>query len=133
MRFRPCIDLHEGRVKQIIGSTLGENSQELRTNFVATQPPAYFASLYRRDCLPGGHVIMLGKGNETAAAEALAASPVSRLIAVIVPYGGLNKGNPCTVMPVARGVPGGEGAKPCTKSMSLAFAAGGTRPRNDGM
>lgn len=75
MRFRPCIDLHEGRVKQIIGSTLDENSLNLQTNFVASQPPAYFASMYQKDGLSGGHVIMLGQGNESAAREALAAYP----------------------------------------------------------
>ena len=71
--FRPCIDLHEGQVKQIVGGTLGEAG--LRTNFVSDQSPAYFAGLYRRDNLKGGHVIMLGPGNETAARTALAAYP----------------------------------------------------------
>src|SRR5271163_3352816 len=69
--FRPCIDLHEGKVKQIVGGTLGDEG--LRTNFVSEHPPAYFARLYRRDDLYGGHVIMLGPGNEAAAREALAA------------------------------------------------------------
>lgn len=73
--FRPCIDLHEGKVKQIVGGTLGEQPGELRTNFVAEQSSAWFADLYRRDGLRGGHVIMLGPGNETAAREALAAYP----------------------------------------------------------
>ncbi len=75
MRFRPCIDLHDGRVKQIVGSTLAEDSADLQTNFVASQPPSYYAQMYRRDDLRGGHVIMLGKGNESAAREALAAYP----------------------------------------------------------
>ena len=75
MRFRPCIDLHEGKVKQIVGSSLDEQGQSLQTNFVASQSPAYFAELYRRDSLSGGHVIMLGPGNEDAAIEALAAYP----------------------------------------------------------
>ncbi len=74
MRFRPCIDLHDGKVKQIVGSTLDADGRAT-TNFIAEQPPAYFASLYRRDGLFGGHVIMLGPGNETAAREALAAFP----------------------------------------------------------
>lgn len=76
MRFRPCIDLHEGRVKQIVGGTLRDDPGSAPvTHYVATQPPAYFASLYRRDALEGGHVIMLGPGNDAAAAEALAAYP----------------------------------------------------------
>jgi len=76
MRFRPCIDLHQGKVKQIVGSTLDDdNPDALTTNFVADASPAWFAQLYRRDGLAGGHVIMLGPGNERAAAEALAAWP----------------------------------------------------------
>jgi phosphoribosylformimino-5-aminoimidazole carboxamide ribotide isomerase len=72
--FRPCIDLHEGKVKQIVGGTLGEPSA-LRTNFVSDRSAAWFAELYRRDGLAGGHVIMLGPGNETEARAALAAFP----------------------------------------------------------
>jgi phosphoribosylformimino-5-aminoimidazole carboxamide ribotide isomerase len=71
--FRPCIDLHEGKVKQIVGGTLGEAG--LRTNFVSTQPAAWFAELYKRDGLNGGHVIQLGAGNEAEACSALAAFP----------------------------------------------------------
>jgi phosphoribosylformimino-5-aminoimidazole carboxamide ribotide isomerase len=71
--FRPCIDLHEGKVKQIVGGTLGAAS--LRTNFVAEKPAAWFAELYKSDGLSGGHVIMLGAGNESEARSALAAFP----------------------------------------------------------
>jgi phosphoribosylformimino-5-aminoimidazole carboxamide ribotide isomerase len=76
MRFRPCIDLHEGKVKQIVGSTLTDDDPgRLQTNFTADAAPAWFAELYRKDGLQGGHVIMLGPGNEDAAAEALSAWP----------------------------------------------------------
>ena len=71
--FRPCIDLHEGKVKQIVGGTLG--AEDLQTNFVSDKSAAWFAELYRRDGLTGGHVIMLGNGNETAARAALEAFP----------------------------------------------------------
>lgn len=71
--FRPCIDLHEGRVKQIVGGSL--DTGELRTNFVSEKPSAWFAELYRQDNLRGGHVIMLGAGNEPAALDALRAYP----------------------------------------------------------
>lgn len=73
--FRPCIDLHEGKVKQIVGSTLGDDPAALHTNFVADRPAAWFAALYRQDGLQGGHVILLGPGNDAAAREALAAYP----------------------------------------------------------
>ena len=73
--FRPCIDLHEGKVKQIVGGTLSDASDQLRTNFISDRPASWFAQLYRRDGLKGGHVIMLGPGNEDAARSALAAFP----------------------------------------------------------
>lgn len=74
MRFRPCIDLHEGRVKQIVGTSLRDGTAP-QTHFIAPHPPAYFAARYGRDQLAGGHVIMLGPGNEDATAQALAAFP----------------------------------------------------------
>ncbi|EST06814.1 Histidine biosynthesis [Kalmanozyma brasiliensis GHG001] len=73
--FRPCIDLHEGVVKQIVGGTLTDTDSTLRTNFVATHSPAHFASLYRQHGLTGGHVIKLGPRNDEAAASAVAAWP----------------------------------------------------------
>ena len=72
--FRPCIDLHEGKVKQIVGGTLGD-TDHVRENFVSEKSSAEFAELYRHDALRGGHVIMLGPGNEAAARAALAAYP----------------------------------------------------------
>ncbi len=75
MNFRPCIDLHSGKVKQIVGSSLKDSGSGLETNFVSDKPPAYYAELYKKDHLKGGHVIMLGSGNDSAATEALAAYP----------------------------------------------------------
>jgi phosphoribosylformimino-5-aminoimidazole carboxamide ribotide isomerase len=76
MKFRPCIDLHNGKVKQIVGSTLSDASPDaLRTNFTSEFSPSYYARMYRRDSLYGGHVIMLGPGNEAAASEAFQAFP----------------------------------------------------------
>lgn len=72
-KFRPCIDLHDGKVKQIVGSTLSDSGEGLKTNFESNLSPAAFAAMYKRDGLTGGHVIMLGKGNEQAAKEALGA------------------------------------------------------------
>ena len=73
--FRPCIDLHEGKVKQIVGGSLSDGGERLRTNSVSDKSAAWFAELYRRDGLTGGHVIMLGPGNESEARAALAAYP----------------------------------------------------------
>src|ERR1700683_443399 len=77
--FRPCIDLHEGKVKQIVGGTLGEGgplgNSGLRTNFVSDRGAAWFAELYKGDNLTGGHVIMLGPNNDEEAKAALAAFP----------------------------------------------------------
>lgn len=75
MRFRPCIDLHQGRVKQIVGSTLTSDQAALQTNFSSEHPASHYARMYRRDNLRGGHVIMLGPDNEMAAREALSAWP----------------------------------------------------------
>jgi phosphoribosylformimino-5-aminoimidazole carboxamide ribotide isomerase len=74
-RFRPCIDLHQGKVKQIVGGSLRDDGAGPRENFVSDKPPAWFAETFRRDALTGGHVIKLGPGNDDAAREALAAWP----------------------------------------------------------
>lgn len=73
--FRPCIDLHEGKVKQIVGGSLTGDDKTLRTNFVSERSAAWYAKLYKRDNLRGGHVIMLGGGNESAARAALRTFP----------------------------------------------------------
>ena len=86
--FRPCIDLRDGRVVQIVGGTLGDDPAAVRTNFVSERPAAWFAELYRQDGLSGGHVIMLGAGNEAAARSALAAYPGGLQIG-----GGINVNN----------------------------------------
>jgi phosphoribosylformimino-5-aminoimidazole carboxamide ribotide isomerase len=76
MRFRPCIDLKEGHVVQIVGGSLREdNTQGLLTNFETEQSPATYARMYQADNLTGGHVISLGPGNLAAALSALSAFP----------------------------------------------------------
>ncbi|MCI9615055.1 MAG: phosphoribosylformimino-5-aminoimidazole carboxamide ribotide isomerase [Dorea sp.] len=59
MRFRPCIDIHNGAVKQIVGGSLRDEDDQAVENFKAAQDAGYFAQLYRRDGLKGGHVILL--------------------------------------------------------------------------
>ncbi|MBT8037736.1 MAG: phosphoribosylformimino-5-aminoimidazole carboxamide ribotide isomerase [Verrucomicrobiae bacterium] len=74
-QFRPCIDLHHGQVKQIVGGTLRDSGAGPKENFVSDQSPAWYAELYRKSTLTGGHVIQLGAGNTEAARAALSAWP----------------------------------------------------------
>ena len=59
MKFHPCIDIHGGKVKQIVGSTLSGKETDLVTNFQTDLSPAYYAEIYKNDKLTDGHVIML--------------------------------------------------------------------------
>ena len=73
MRIRPCIDIHNGRVKQIVGGTLKDQEDRIpgsaRENFVADKDAAYYASVYRDMDLQGGHIILLNSVREKAYAE----------------------------------------------------------------
>jgi phosphoribosylformimino-5-aminoimidazole carboxamide ribotide isomerase len=71
--FRPCIDLHQGQVKQIVGGSLSDQGAD--TNFVSSHDSAWYAQLYRKHQLTGGHVIALGPGNQEQALKALASWP----------------------------------------------------------
>ena len=82
MRFRPCIDIHNGKVKQIVGSSLRDSGDEARENYVSERPAADYARLYREKDLPGGHIILLNREGSaffeetrTQALSALAAWP----------------------------------------------------------
>ena len=76
MEFRPCIDLKDGRVVQIIGGSLSDSDRSaVQTNFSTDRSPAEFAKLYQQDGLTGGHVIALGPGNQASAVAALEAYP----------------------------------------------------------
>ncbi|MBP3876808.1 MAG: phosphoribosylformimino-5-aminoimidazole carboxamide ribotide isomerase [Lachnospiraceae bacterium] len=61
MHFRPCIDIHNGRVKQIVGNSLRDEGDTAVENFVAERSAASFAEQFRRDGLPGGHVVVLNQ------------------------------------------------------------------------
>ncbi len=87
-KFRPCIDLHQGKVKQIVGGSLRDEGAGPTENFVSDRPSSWFAETFRNDNLTGGHVIKLGPGNDEAAREALAAWPGGLQIG-----GGINEGN----------------------------------------
>lgn len=75
MEFRPCIDIHDGRVKQIVGSTLTDDKNSPAINFESTQTSSFYANLYKNENLKGGHVIKLGPNNEEAAISALKSWP----------------------------------------------------------
>lgn len=59
MEFRPCIDIHNGKVKQIVGGTLRDEGDQARENFVSEQDSAFFASFYEKHQIKGGHIILL--------------------------------------------------------------------------
>ena len=77
MRFRPCIDIHNGKVKQIVGGSLKDQGDQAAENFVAEQDAAWYASLYKEKKLSGGHVILLNPASspyyETTKAQAMKA------------------------------------------------------------
>ena len=59
MRFRPCIDIHNGKVKQIVGGSLRDEGDCASENFVSGQDAAWYARFYQQDHLRGGHIILL--------------------------------------------------------------------------
>lgn len=59
MKFRPCIDIHNGKVKQIVGGSLTDNENQAKENFVAEQDARFYAKLYKNSDLKGGHIILL--------------------------------------------------------------------------
>lgn len=77
MQFRPCIDIHNGKVKQIVGGSLRDQGDRAKENFVAEENAEYYAQLYRQDGLKGGHIIILNKSDspyfEASKAQAKAA------------------------------------------------------------
>ena len=59
MKFRPCIDIHNGKVKQIVGGSLKDEGDHAQTNFLSSYDAAYYAGRYKKDGLKGGHIILL--------------------------------------------------------------------------
>lgn len=59
MRFRPCIDIHNGKVKQIVGGSLLDQGNQAEENFVSEQDAAFYANLYKENGITGGHIILL--------------------------------------------------------------------------
>ena len=82
MEFRPCIDIHNGKVKQIVGGSLKDTGNFAEENFVSKQDAAFYANMYKEAGIHGGHIILLNaKDSEYYAAtkeqalKALAAYP----------------------------------------------------------
>lgn len=82
MEFRPCIDIHNGKVKQIVGGSLLDEGNQAEENFVSDQDAAFFANLYKSHGLKGGHIILLNPASseyyevtKAQAVQALAAYP----------------------------------------------------------
>jgi phosphoribosylformimino-5-aminoimidazole carboxamide ribotide isomerase len=114
-KFRPCIDLHQGRVKQIVGGSLRDDGSSPVENFVAQQAACWFAGMFRADGLGGGHVIKLGAGNDAAASEALGAWPGGLQVG-----GGIDAGNAAAWLDA--------GASHVIVTSALFDAQGGYRP-----
>ena len=53
MKFRPCIDIHNGKVKQIVGGSLKDEGNMAKTNFASDLNAAFYANMYKEDCLRG--------------------------------------------------------------------------------
>lgn len=92
MRFRPCIDIHNGKVKQIVGGSLKDAGDVAAENFVSDQSAADFAKLYREYGLKGGHVILLN-GKESGFYEETKRQALCALLAY---PGGLQAGGGIT-------------------------------------
>lgn len=88
MEFRPCIDIHNGKVKQIVGGSLRDSGNEARENFVSGQDAAFYARLYRRNGIRGGHIILLNKEGT----EYYGATKEQALLALRAYPGGLQVG-----------------------------------------
>lgn len=65
MKFRPCIDIHNGKVKQLVGGSLKDEGDVAKENFVATNDSTFFANLYKEEGLKGGHIIILNSKDST--------------------------------------------------------------------
>jgi len=92
MEFRPCIDIHNGKVKQIVGGSLTDAGNQAKENFVATQDAAFYANLYKEAGLRGGHIILLNATDS----EYYGATKEQALLALQAYPGGLQVGGGIT-------------------------------------
>ena len=92
VEFRPCIDIHNGKIKQIVGSSLRDAGNQAVENFVSNQDGAFFANLYKDAGISGGHVILLNKSDS----EYYEATLQQALLALHAYPGGLQIGGSIT-------------------------------------
>lgn len=92
MRFRPCIDIHNGKVKQIVGGSLKDEGDQAQENFASEYDAAFYAGMYQRDDLAGGHIILLNP----ASSEYYGATRGQALSALAVYPGGMQIGGGIT-------------------------------------
>lgn len=88
MKFRPCIDIHNGKVKQIVGGSLKDAGDQAKENFVSEQDGAFYANLYKEKGLTGGHIILLN----SVASEYFPATREQAFLALQAYPGGLQLG-----------------------------------------
>ena len=105
MEFRPCIDVHNGAVKQIVGGTLSDLGDRAQENYVSERDGAWFAKLYRSCSLPGGHVIMLNPESSPyyEATKAQALSALSAWPGGLQIGGGINADNASSFLDAGAG------------------------------
>ena len=92
MEFRPCIDIHNGKVKQIVGGTLKDQNDQAAENFVSEQAAPFYAQLYKRYGISGGHIILLNARDSSY----YEATKLQALAALQVYPGGLQVGGGIT-------------------------------------
>ena len=88
MKFRPCIDIHNGKVKQIVGGSLKDEGNQAQENFVSEQDAAFYSSLQKEKGLKGGHIILLN----SADSEYFQATKAQAMLALDAYPGGLQIG-----------------------------------------
>ena len=103
MEFRPCIDIHNGKVKQIVGSSLKDQGDAAKENFVADHDSTYYAKLYAEHHLKGGHIILLN-GQDSTYYEATRQQALNALKAY---PGGMQVGGGITAENAARFIAAG--------------------------
>lgn len=92
MEFRPCIDIHNGRVKQIVGGSLKDKDNQAEENFVSQMDGAFYANMYKKAGIRGGHIILLN----SVTSEYYEATRAQALLALHSYPGGLQIGGGIT-------------------------------------